>query len=79
MKIRFYSSCLTGEKREVLRFLPFLALVVDSLPADEINDTLQFVFDANGNLYSSSLDPELGPNLINNSPWVCTRPAMRKC
>ena len=49
-----------------------LALVVDSLPTHEVDNTAEIVFDTNRHLHRGGSDPELLPDLVDDAPWVCT-------
>lgn len=49
---------------------PFLPFVIYSLTPHKVNDTLQFIFHANGNVNCSSRYTNLYPDLIDRSPWV---------
>ena len=52
--------------------VPFLALIVDCLPTNQIYNTLELVFDTDRNLDCRSRNLELRPNLTNDSPGICT-------
>ncbi|KAI0287153.1 hypothetical protein BC826DRAFT_972399 [Russula brevipes] len=46
---------------------------VDGLPPNEVNDTLELIFNANGNLNCGSRHSKLCTNLADHSPWVRAR------
>lgn len=52
---------------------PLRAFVVDSFPADEINDTLKLILHANGHLNCSGGNSKLGADLVNHAPRVRAR------
>lgn len=51
-------------------YSPLLALIVDSLPAHEVDDTFELIFNADGNLNGRSGYAKLVPDLFNNAPRV---------
>lgn len=52
--------------------VPFHALVVDSLPANQVNNATKIVLHADGDLDGGGWHTKLGPNLVDDSPWVGT-------
>ena len=65
---------MTLNNQHGFRYEPFMSFVVDRFPTNEIDHTLQFIFNANGNLKNSGRYPELCADLIHNSPRIRTRP-----
>ena len=66
---------LEGLRGDLIRLddlVALLALVVDSLPANEVDHAAEIVLDTDGNLDCCCSDLEFLPDLINDAPRVCT-------
>lgn len=59
---------MNGWNREIL---PFLALIVDSLPANQVNHTTKTIFNPDWDLDGGSGNFQLGSNLVDNPPGIC--------
>jgi hypothetical protein len=53
--------------------IPLLALVVDSLHPDEVDHTAELVLDTDRDLDGGGRDAKLVPDLLDNTPRVCSR------
>lgn len=53
--------------------VPFIALIIDCLPLNQIHNTLEFVFDTDRNLDCRGGNLELRSNLTYYSPGICPR------
>ena len=66
---------LEGLRGDLIRLddlVALLTLVVDSLPANEVDHTAEIVLDTDGNLDCCRSDLEFLPDLIDDAPRVCT-------
>jgi hypothetical protein len=52
--------------------IPFLTLVIDSFPSNQVDNPLQFILDSDWNLNRGGWQPQLFPDLIYHTPRIRT-------
>jgi len=55
---------------ELSPYIPLLTLVIDSFPPNQIDDSLEFILDTDGNLDRCGWDPQLGSDLVYHPPRI---------